>query len=234
MDKKLWALAVSIWLAFWWQEALASDKPVELRNPTVWHTIEEVRWDVQNCIGKWLIKLPDWECAIMVDLVDESPRTTTPIEQEISQFQERWKEMQKEELIKFWWGITWIIGIIIGLVYAKSNNNKKQNIEHEINILLHELNGKFSYLTEIYPDWFINIYNTEISEIQEELTSCCNNLASLFSDENLEDTKETKIQKQLIISKLEKLRKRIDNLDKKFTPLNSEYIKREKIEESFR
>lgn len=231
MNRQLWALAVTLWLAIWWQEALASDKPVELRNPTVWHTTEEVSWKVQNCMGKWQIKLPDWECAIVVDLVDQLPIITTPIKEEIAQLQKRWKEMQKEEVFEFWWKVWipwlfWISGLLWWLILLFSRKSKNLDDEQSLNELLEELKDNFASINENYTDSFLSLHITEITKIKEELSSCVKSLSELGDV----DSKETKS----IISRLEKLKKKIEVLDKKLKKENRDSLNRIEIEEALR
>lgn len=231
MNKTLWVFAVSLWLAIWWQEALANDKSIKISNPPIWKATEEVRWNVENCIWTWMRKLQNWECVIIVDLVDDTTKSKHAFESELIK---KWKEMQNEELIKFWWWVVWIIWIIWWLIKLLSRNSRNLDDEQSLNELLNELKENFASINENYPDWFLSINNIEIAEIKEELSSLIEQLRNLISENNQEDSNESMEEKKLIISKLEKLKKKTKALDKKYNKTNRDYQNRERVEEALR
>lgn len=231
MNKTLWVFAVSFWLAIWWQEALANDKSIKISNPQVWNATEEVRWNVENCIWPWMWKILNWECVIMVDLVNSSPIINQVFESELIK---KWKEMQNEELIKFWWWIVWIIWLFWWLIAILSKNSRSIDDKESLKKLLNELKENFTSINEKYPDWFLLINNIEIAEIKDELASWIEELRNLISEKNQVDTEESISQRKLAITKLEELKKKTEKLVIKFKRENKDYQNRKKIEEALR
>jgi hypothetical protein len=219
MKKTFETLIISSAIALWWQEALASNEPIELWKPTVWHTTEKVKNSTNLCLDIWAKNNPNDDCVIMTKLVSQSDidsfiqKTVSTIEQKTIQNTENWKQMHQSDLIKFWWGVISIIGAISLLIWKDTIFDKLQT--KKIKKLKEELKVKVNDLYYVYPNWFISIKNDAIDQILKEWQICYEDLPYewIYSKNHKKDT----------IQKLQELKGFIHTIDTEFKLLNSIY-----------
>jgi len=225
MKKTFETLIISSAIALWWQEALASNEPINLWKPTVWATTESVKKSANDCLTVWSIPSPEGDCVIMTKLIDQKhidsleQKPVSPIEQKKVQNTENWKQKHQKDLIKFWWGVVSILGGISLLLWKDTILNNLQR--KKIKKLQEELKEKINNLYNLYPNWFISTKNDEIDQIIKEWQICYEELPDEWID-----TKES-------LHKLLELKDNIYTLDTEFNNLNSIYKVTKKMLEKF-